>query len=155
MSISNLKLPSPSVVVGDTDARQPWEPERGEHHGVRLRTARRFPVNQSLLRARYHVTIDATGTIRGVTGDGVGGRIVASAGGLADTGPVRVVVTVAPTTVAKSDCRSTDPAVNTETDTSKSTNWVGPSRDDRHRCRWRICGRVHRTLFPAWKRADA
>jgi hypothetical protein len=71
------------------------------------------------------VTIDETGTIRGVAKDTVGGRIVAGAGGL-QTPPARVIVTIAPTAVTKSDAATPIQFVNTEPDTSKSTNWSDP-----------------------------
>jgi hypothetical protein len=68
------------------------------------------------------VTIDPDGTIRGVTRDTLGGRIVAGAGGL-QTPPQRVIVTIAPTTVTPSPDPTAIQFINTEPDTSKNTNW--------------------------------
>jgi hypothetical protein len=125
VSISNLKLPSPSVVAGDLMRDSLGNPSAVSitAFGSNGESIPGEPITYLALDTT--VTIDATGTIRGITRDSVGGRIVAGAGGL-QTPPLRVVVTVAPTTITKSSAATAILFVNTETDTSKSTNWSDP-----------------------------
>lgn len=125
VSISNLTLPSPSVVAGDLmrDSLGNPSPVSITAFGANGDPIPGEPVTYVSLDTT--ITIDATGTIRGVTRDSVGGRVVAGAGGL-QTPPLRVIVTIAPTTVTKSPAATPIQFVNTEPDTSKSTNWSDP-----------------------------
>lgn len=122
VSITNLKLPSPSVVIGDLmrDSLGAPSPVSITAFGSNGEPIPGEPITYIALDTT--ITIDESGTIRGVTRDTIGGRIVAGAGGL-QTPPLRVIVTVAPTTVTKSASATTIEFVNTELDTTKSTNW--------------------------------
>jgi hypothetical protein len=122
VSISNLKLPFPSVVVGDLmrDSLGTPSPLTITAFGANGEPIVGEPVTFVALDST--VTIDPDGTIRGVTRDTLGGRIVAGAGGL-QTPPQRVIVTIAPTTVTPSPDPTAIQFINTEPDTSKNTNW--------------------------------
>jgi len=124
VSISNLQLPYPSVVIGDL-----MRDSLGNPSPVSI-TA--FEADGSVsdavptyLALDTTVSVDADGTVHGLFRDSLGGRIVAGAGGL-QTPPQRVIVTIEPTSVAK----STDPTaiqfVSTDADTLKNTNWSPP-----------------------------
>jgi len=125
VSISNLKLPSPSVVAGDLmrDSLGAPSPVSITAFGSNGEAIAGEPITYVALDPT--VTIDDDGTIHGVSKDTLGGRIVAGAGGL-QTPPLRVVVTIAPTTVTKSPAATSIQFVNTEPDTSKNTNWSDP-----------------------------
>jgi hypothetical protein len=122
VSISNLTLPYPSVVIGDLMRDSLGNPSPvtitafGSNGEAIPGEAVSFFALDTTLR------IDADGTIHGLFRDSVGGRVVAGAGGL-QTPPHRVIVTIAPTTVEKGTDPTTIQFVVTEPDTSKSTNW--------------------------------
>jgi hypothetical protein len=71
------------------------------------------------------VTVDADGTVRGVSVDTLGGRVMAGAGSL-QTPPQRVIVTIAPTTVTKSSDPTNIQFVAAAPDTNTNTNWSPP-----------------------------
>ena len=125
VSISNLKLPYPSVVIGDLmrDSLGNPSPVSITAFGANGDTVVGEPV--SFFALDTTVRIDADGTIHGLFRDSVGGRVVGGAGGL-QTPPHRVIVTIAPTSVAKDDTPTSIPFVVIEPDTSKSTNWSPP-----------------------------
>jgi hypothetical protein len=121
VSISNLKLPSPSVVAGDLmrDSLGNPSPVGIIAYGSDGEPIAGQPV--SFVALDTTVTIDADGTIHGVVKDTLGGRIVAGAGGL-QTPPQRVIVTIAPTTATKGPDPTPIQFVVTEPDTTKDTN---------------------------------
>ena len=122
VAISNLKLPSPSVVLGDLmrDSLGNPSPISITAFGSNGEPIPGEPTTFVALDTT--VKIDPDGTIRGVTIDTLGGRVVAGAGGL-QTPPQRVIVTIAPTTATRDPRVTTIQFVNTEPDTSKNTNW--------------------------------
>lgn len=122
VSISNLTLPYPSVVIGDL-----MRDSLGNPSPVSI-TA--FDANGGVsdvtpvyLALDTTVKVDADGTVHGVTRDSLGGRIVGGAGGL-QTPPARVIVTIAPTTVEKGAAATFIQFVNTDPDSTKQTNWA-------------------------------
>jgi hypothetical protein len=121
VSISNFTLPSPSVVVGDVmrDSLGKPAPISIVAFGAAGDTLASEPV--TFIAIDTTVTVDAAGTIRGVTKDSVGGRVIAGAGGL-QTPPQRVIVTIAPSAVAKGPDTKIQ-FVNTTPDTSNNSNW--------------------------------
>ena len=125
VAISNLKLPYPSVVIGDLmrDSLGNPSPVNITAFGSNGEVISGEPV--SFFALDTTVRIDADGTIHGLFRDSVGGRVVAGAGGL-QTPPHRVIVTIAPTIVEKEDDATPIEFVVTEPDTSKNTNWSPP-----------------------------
>jgi len=122
VSISNLKLPYPSVVLGDLMRDSLGNPSP---ISITAFGANGEPITgepSTFVALDTSVSVDADGTIHGLFRDSLGGRVVAGAGGL-QTPPQRVIVTIAPTSVAMDDRATTIPFVNTEPDTSKNTNW--------------------------------
>ena len=124
VSITNLQLPYPSVVIGDLlrDSLGNPTPVSITAFDANGDTSNVVP---AYLALDTTVAVDADGTVHGLFRDSVGARIVAGAGGL-QTLPQRVIVTIAPTNVAKSPDATTLQFVNTETDTLKNTNWSSP-----------------------------
>jgi hypothetical protein len=124
LSITNLKLPYPSVVVGDLmrDSLGNPSPLSIKAFGANGEEQAAVPVFVALDTT---VTIDSDGTIHGITKDTLGGRIVASAGGL-QTPPQRVIVTIAPTSAVINSPATSIQFVPTEPDTTKNTNWSEP-----------------------------
>jgi hypothetical protein len=125
ISISSLKLPYPSVVVGDLmrDSLGNPSPLSVTAFGFDGQPLAGEPT--SFFALDTTVTVDADGTVHGITRDTVGGRVVGGAGSL-QTPPQRIIVTVAPTTASKSPAATTIQFVNTATDTSTNTNWSPP-----------------------------
>jgi hypothetical protein len=125
VSISNLTLPYPSVVIGDLmrDSLGDPSPVSITAYGSDGEAIPGEPV--SFFALDTTVRIDADGTIHGLFRDSVGARVVGGAGGL-QTPPQRVIVTIAPTTVIKDETPTAIAFVVTEPDTSKSTNWSPP-----------------------------
>lgn len=124
VSISNLKLPYPSVVIGDLmrDSLGNPSPVSITAFDANGEVSNALPV---FIALDTTIAVDSDGTIHGITRDSVGGRIVAGAGGL-QTPPQRVIVTIAPTAVAQTSDPTAIEFVSTDTDTSKSTNWSQP-----------------------------
>jgi hypothetical protein len=121
VSISNITLPSPAVVAGDVmrDSLGQPAPISIVAFGASGDTLASEPI--TFIAIDTTVTVDADGTIHGVTRDSVGGRVIAGAGGL-QTPPQRVIVTIAPTAVAKGPDTKIQ-FVNTTPDTSNNSNW--------------------------------
>jgi hypothetical protein len=124
LSITNVKLPYPSVVIGDLMRDSLGNPSpltitAFGANGEEIATVPEYVALDTTL------TVDADGTIHGVYRDTVGGRIVASAGGL-QTPPQRVIVTIAPTAATAGVDPTTIQFVNTEPDTTRNTNWSPP-----------------------------
>jgi hypothetical protein len=124
-SISDLILPSPSVVVGEI-----MRDSSGVEAPVTLNAYDRdgrLLVNQtvSINVLDASVTIDQSRFVHGVTVDTVGARVIAGAGSL-QTQPVRIPVSVHPdfttTTVASSTINFPIPA----TDSTSNANWSVP-----------------------------
>lgn len=115
VSISSLKMAYPSVVVGEILRDSLGAP-------APLSIVAFGPSGEVLdseaitfLALDSTVSVDPDGTVHGLRRDTLGGRVVATAGGL-QTPPLRVIVTVAPTTVT----RSVDPtAIAFDTSLSK------------------------------------
>jgi hypothetical protein len=123
VSISNLKLPYPSVVIGDLmrDSLGNPSPVSITAFEANGDVSSAIPVYIALDTT---LKVDADGTVHGVTRDSLGGRIVAGAGGL-QTPPQRIIVTIAPTTVAQTSPATTIQCVGTEPDSTKTSNWSG------------------------------
>lgn len=122
VSISNLKLPYPSVVAGDLMRDSLGNPSPV---GIIAYGSDGEPIaGQAVAFVALDTTvaIDPDGTIHGIVKDTLGGRVVAGAGGL-QTPPQRVIVTIAPTTVEKGAGPTAIEFVVAEPDTSKNTNW--------------------------------
>ena len=121
VSISNITLPYPSVVAGDVmrDSLGKPAPISIVAFGANGDTLASEPI--TFIAIDTTVTVDASGTIRGVTRDSIGGRVIAGAGGL-QTPPQRVIVTIAPTAVAKGPDTKIQ-FVNTTPDTSNNSTW--------------------------------
>jgi hypothetical protein len=122
-SISNLRLPSPSVVVGDVmrdslGAPAPLSIEVFDAHG-------NVVANPTLVFSHLDstISIDASGLVHGLKRDTVGARVVVGSGGL-QTPQNRIFVSVAPKKAAKSAGASA-PAITFDTriDTTVQTNW--------------------------------
>ena len=124
LSITNLKLPSPSVVIGDLmrDSLGNPSPLSIKAFGA---NGEEMIVTPVFVALDTTVTIDSDGTIHGITKDTLGGRIVASAGGL-QTPPQRVIVTIAPTSAEINSVPTSILFVPTEADTSQKANWSEP-----------------------------
>jgi hypothetical protein len=122
VSISSLRLPYPSVVVGDImrDSLGVAAKVSITAFGASGDTLASEPITYIALDST--VRIDADGTIHGITKDTLGGRVLAGAGAL-QTSPQRVIVTIAPTTAAKGADPTTIQFVNTTPDTSNNSNW--------------------------------
>lgn len=122
VSISNLRIPYPSVVAGDLMRDSLGEPSPltiiaygGD--GQPLPTE---PVTFVALDTT--VTVDADGIVHGVARDTLGGRVVAGAGSL-QTPAQRIIVTIAPTLASKSGTATAivfDPALP---DSTSKANW--------------------------------
>lgn len=122
VSISDLRLPYPSVVAGDVLRDSLGNPAPLEifafgPDGEALPTE---PVTFVALDPT--VTVDAGGNVQGVTLDTLGGRVVGGAGGL-QTPPRRIIVTIAPTSATKSNAATTIEFVSAAPDTTANTNW--------------------------------
>lgn len=125
VSITNLRLPYPSVVVGDLmrDSLGNPSPLSLTAFGADGEPLPTEPLTFVALDTT--LSVDADGTVHGLFRDSIGGRVVGGAGGL-QTPPHRIIVTIAPTTVAKSPDATTIQFVNTAPDTSATTNWSSP-----------------------------
>lgn len=122
VSISSLRLPYPSVVVGDLlrDSLGTPAPVSIIAYGPDGQELTTEP--KTFVGLDSSVRVDVDGTVRGVTRDTLGGRVVGGAGAL-QTPPQRIIVTIAPTTVTK----GTDPTpivfVAEAPDSTANTNW--------------------------------
>ena len=125
VSISNLRLPYPSVVAGDLlrDSLGNPSPLSITAFGADGNPLPTEPL--TFVALDTSVTVDPDGIVHGVTVDTLGGRVVAGAGAL-QTPPQRVIVTIAPTTTIKGTEPTTIQFVPAAPDTSTNTNWSAP-----------------------------
>jgi hypothetical protein len=122
ISISSLRLPYPSVVIGDLmrDSLGNPAPLSIVAFGADGEPLPGEPVTFVALDTT--VQVDADGTLHGITRDSIGARVVAGAGAL-QTPPQRIIVTIAPTSVTKgTDATAIQFGVETP-DTSNNSNW--------------------------------
>ena len=125
VSISNLRLPYPSVVVGDLlrDSLGNPSPLSITAFGADGNPLPTEPI--SFVALDTSVSVDAGGTARGISIDTLGGRVVAGAGSL-QTPPQRIIVTIPATAAIKGTGATAIAFVNTAPDTSTNTNWSPP-----------------------------
>jgi hypothetical protein len=125
VSISNLRLPYPSVVAGDflRDSLGNPAPLTITPFGADGQPLPTEPV--TFIALDTTVKVDADGTVHGLFRDSAGARVLGGAGGL-QTPPQRIIVTIAPTTATKSPDTTAVRFVNTAPDTSTNTNWSAP-----------------------------
>ena len=122
VSISNLTVAFPSVVIGDLlrdslGAVAPLQLTAFDPSGNPIPGAEvTFVALDSTIR------IDADGTVHGITRDTVGARVVAGAGGL-QTAPARIFVSVAPQTATKGTAPTLIEFDITAPDTATRSNW--------------------------------
>jgi hypothetical protein len=121
-SISNLRLPSPSVIVGDVmrdslGTPTPLSVDVFDAHGA-------IVANPTLVFSRLDstISIDPSGLVHGLTRDTVGARVVVGSGGL-QTPQNRIFVTVAPKKATKSVGAAPAIVFDTRIDTTVQTNW--------------------------------
>jgi hypothetical protein len=122
VSISSLKLPYPSVVVGDVLRDTLGNPAPLTITAFGSTGEELTGQTISFIAVDPSVSVDADGTVRGLVRDTLGGRVVAGTGGL-QAPAQRVIVTIAPTTVTSG---TTSPSIQFDsaaTDTTTSTNW--------------------------------
>jgi hypothetical protein len=124
VSISSLRLPSPSVVAGDLmrDSLGNPSPVSLTAFGPDGEPLPTEPL--TFIALDTTVSVDADGTVHGLFRDSIGGRVIGGAGAL-QTPPQRIIVTIAPTLVTKGP-DATIQFVNTAPDTSAQTNWSAP-----------------------------
>jgi hypothetical protein len=125
VSITNLRLPYPSVVVGDfmrdsLGNPAPLSITAFGPDGSELPTE---PV--TFVSLDTTVQVDADGAVRGLFRDSIGARVIAGAGGL-QTPPHRIIVTIAPTLAIKGTDPTTIQFTNTTPDSTTNTNWSPP-----------------------------
>jgi hypothetical protein len=121
-SISSLRLPAPSVVVGDVmrDSLGVPTPAMVDAFDGEGRMIVNPHVVFSVLDST--ITIDSSGFVHGVHRDTTGARVAAGVGGL-QTPITRIPVTSAPATAAKTAGAAPAIAFDTRVDTSVQTNW--------------------------------
>jgi hypothetical protein len=125
VSISSLRLPYPSVVAGDLlrDSLGNPAPVSVIAYGP---DGQELPTEpKTFVALDSSVRVDADGTVRGVTRDTLGGRIVGGAGAL-QTPPTRLIVTIAPTAVTKGADPTLIQFVAEAPDSTANTNWSSP-----------------------------
>ncbi len=125
VSITNLRLPYPSVVVGDLmrDSLGNPSPLFLTAFGADGEPLPTEPLTFVALDTT--LSVDPDGTVHGLFRDSIGGRVVGGAGSL-QTPPNRIIVTIAPTAVTMGPGPTTIQFVNTAPDTSATTNWSTP-----------------------------
>jgi hypothetical protein len=122
VSISNLRLPYPSVVIGDL-----LRDSLGQPAPLFIRA---FGANGDTLVSELlefialdsTISVDSDGTVHGLLRDSIGARVVAGAGGL-QTPPQRIVVTYAATEAVKSGAPAAIVFDAALPDTSEKGNW--------------------------------
>jgi hypothetical protein len=122
VSISNLRLPYPSVVIGDVlrDTLGNPAPLSIVAFGRAGDTLAGQTV--SFIAIDSTVKVDPDGIVHGVTRDTLGGRVVGGTGGL-QTPAQRIIVTIAPTDVTSGTASTSIQFDATALDTTASTNW--------------------------------
>jgi hypothetical protein len=122
VAISNLRLPYPSVVIGDLlrDSLGVATPLRIAAFGPNGDSLNAEPITFVALDTT--ISVDADGFVRGRFRDSVGGRVVAGAGGL-QTPTHRIIVTFAPTGTTKSAAATAIAFDAALPDTSEKQNW--------------------------------
>ncbi|HET9425290.1 MAG TPA: hypothetical protein VFO55_07965 [Gemmatimonadaceae bacterium] len=123
-SISNLRLPYPSVVIGgllrdSLGVPSPLSITAFGPNGETLAEAISFIALDS------SISVDADGTVHGLLRDSLGGRVVAGAGGL-QTPPHRIIVTYAPVEAVKSTATTAIQFDAALPDTTEKLNWSPP-----------------------------
>jgi hypothetical protein len=122
VSITNFRLPYPSVVIGDLlrdsmGVPSPLSIVAFDADGQPMPTQ---PI--SFIALDSTVSVDADGSVHGLFRDSVGGRVVAGAGTL-QTPAQRVIVTYAPTLATKSAAATAILFDNALPDTTEKQNW--------------------------------
>lgn len=122
VSITNLRLPYPSVVIGDLlrDSLGVPTPLSITAFGADGETLSTEAV--AFLALDSSLSVASDGSVRGLVRDSIGGRVVASAGAL-QTPPQRIIVTIAPTLAAKSTAATAIVFDNTKPDSTEKQNW--------------------------------
>lgn len=122
ISISSLRLPYPSVVIGDLmrDSLGNPAPLSIVAFGADGEPLPGEPVTFVALDTT--VQVDADGTLHGIIRDSIGARVVAGAGAL-QTPPQRIIVTIAPTLATRSTAETSIQFDVLAPDTTSNTNW--------------------------------
>lgn len=125
VSISSLRIPYPSVVIGDImrDSLGAPAPLRLVAFDVEGNEIPGEPVTYFTLDTT--ISIDADGTVHGLFRDSVGSRVVGSAGPL-QTSIQRIIVTPPPQAVTKDAAETAIAFEITAPDTSARSNWSPP-----------------------------
>ncbi|MEO5567916.1 MAG: hypothetical protein ABIR92_05460 [Gemmatimonadaceae bacterium] len=122
VSITNLRLPYPSVVIGDLLRDSLGVPTPLSITAFGADGAVLLTEEISFLALDSTLSVGADGSVRGLLRDSLGGRVVASAGGL-QTPAQRIIVTIAPTLAVKSAASTSIAFDNTKPDSTEKQNW--------------------------------